>query len=89
MLFLHFIPAAEIFDSCQLHFQIKSICMFFQNLLLYRSVIILSDQLLCFIGIQIFQISLRRILVIMLFTFSSTTATEGCARMLMRGVTIS
>ena len=90
MFLLYCIPSAEIFDSSQLHTQVKSICMFFQDGLIDRSVIILSDQLLRFIGIQIFQISFCGICVIVFFyTFSSTTATDGCARILMPGVTIS
>ena len=89
MFLLYCIPSAEIFDGSQLHTQVKSICMFFQDGLIDRSVIILSDQLLRFIGIQIFQISFCGICVIVFFTFSSTTATDGCARILMLGVTIS
>ena len=84
MLFLNCIPAAEIFDRGQLHLQVKSICMLFQDRLINRSVVILSDQLLSFIGIQIFQICFRSFCIIMrFFTFSSTTATDGCARILM------
>ena len=89
MFLLYCIPSAEIFDSSQLHTQVKSICMFFQDGLIDRSVIILSDQLLRFIGIQIFQISFAVSALSCFFTFSSTTATDGCARILMLGVTIS
>ena len=67
MFLLYCIPSAEIFDSSQLHTQVKSICMFFQDGLIDRSVIILSDQLLRFIGIQIFQISFCGICVIVFF----------------------
>ena len=67
MLFLNCIPAAEIFDRGQLHLQVKSICMLFQDRLINRSVVILSNQLLRFIGIQIFQISFCGICVIVFF----------------------
>lgn len=67
MLFLNCIPAAEIFDRCQLHLQVKSICMLFQDRLINRPIVILRDQLLRFIGIQIFQISFCGICVIVFF----------------------
>ena len=67
MLFLNCIPAAKIFDRCQLHLQVKSICMLFQDRLINRPIAILRDQLLSFIGIQIFQICFRSFCIIMLF----------------------
>ena len=61
MCFLCFIPAAKIIDRNKIYIQVKDICIFFQDIFIGWTIVVISGDSLCFIGIEIIQIFCRYI----------------------------
>ena len=61
MCFLSFFPSSKIVNRHKIYIQVKDICIFFQNVLIWWAIIIICCNSLSFIRIQIIQI-LRRYL---------------------------
>lgn len=59
MCFLSFFPSSKIVNRHKIYIQVKDICIFFQNVLIWWAIIIISCNSLSFIRIQIIQIFRR------------------------------
>ena len=85
---LSLVPTAEAFDADKVHVRVEFLVLC-ENFLVRRAIMILRSNVLAFVGVEVVQIFSGKFAGAALVTTLSTMATEGSAKMLMLGITIS